>query len=66
MMLPDDLGQMYIERLTALQEMSLPDLEQVVSGKYVLELLRGRFPLRQAGVGRCVECLSLHLSRSTD
>jgi hypothetical protein len=47
--IPDDLGQMYTERLTNLEQMSLADLEQVVSGKYVITLLRERFPLRLSG-----------------
>jgi hypothetical protein len=49
MMIPDDLGQMYLDRLAVLQRMSLPELEQVVSGKYVLALLHERFPLRLSG-----------------
>ena len=47
--LTDDLGQMYTERLTALEAMPLADLEEVVSGKYVLNLLRERFPLQLSG-----------------
>lgn len=45
----DDLGQEYTDRLAHLQTLSLDDLEQVVSGKYVLKLLRERFPLRLSG-----------------
>lgn len=40
-----DLGQMYQDRVAAMADMPLADLEQVVSGKYVLRLLKERFPL---------------------
>ncbi len=49
MMIPDDWGQMYLDRLAVLQRMSLPELEQIISGKYVLALLHERFPLRLSG-----------------
>jgi len=45
----DDLGQKYTDRLAHLQALSLANLEQVVSGKYVLNLLRERFPLQLSG-----------------
>lgn len=47
--LQDDLGSLYTNRLTTLQTLSLADLEQVVTGKAVLTLLRERFPLRLSG-----------------
>lgn len=43
--LPNDLGDLYTDRLTDLQALSLTDLEQVVTGKAVLTLLRERFLL---------------------
>lgn len=45
----DDLGQMYDDRLAYLQTLPPADLEGIVSGKYVLKLLRERFPLRLSG-----------------
>jgi hypothetical protein len=47
--LPHDLGQMYLDRLAELQAMPPAAWEEVVSGKYVLNLLRERFPLRLSG-----------------
>ena len=44
-----DLGQVYADRLAYLQTLTLADWEGVVSGKYVLRLLRERFPLRLSG-----------------
>jgi hypothetical protein len=44
-----DLGQMYQNRLAAIDDMPLADLERVVSGKYVLRLLYERFALRLSG-----------------
>lgn len=40
------LGDLYQERLAALQTWSLPEWAEVVSGKYVLTLLHERFPIR--------------------
>ncbi len=46
---PDDLGRLYADRLMYLQTLSLTELEQVVTGKIVLTLLREHFPLRLSG-----------------
>ena len=45
MSIPDDLGHTYTTRLADLEQMPLVDLEKVVSGKYVMKLLRKDFPL---------------------
>jgi hypothetical protein len=45
----DDLGQLYLERLADWQAMSLAQLEEVISGKYVLKRLKEEFPLNLAG-----------------
>lgn len=41
-----DLAQMYVERLAELQAMPVVEWDQHVSGKYILKLLRERFPIR--------------------
>ncbi len=56
-----DLGQMYQERLAAMDDMALADLEQVVSGKYVLGLLSERFPLRLSGRQAWDDVLSAYM-----
>ncbi len=45
MNMSDDLGRLYSDRLADLQNMPLGELEQVVSGKYVLTQLREGFPI---------------------
>jgi hypothetical protein len=47
--IPDDLSRLYGERLTHLQTLSLAELEQMVTGKPVLTLLREGFPLHISG-----------------
>lgn len=59
--LPDDLGLMYAGRMAALEGMPLASLEQVVSGKYVLSLLRERFPLRLSGKEAWDDVLSAYI-----
>lgn len=41
----DDLAVLYTDRLADLQQLSLTELEEVVTGKAVMTLLRSRFPL---------------------
>ncbi len=60
--IPDDLGQMYTERLANLEQMSLAELEQVISGKYVMTLLRERFPLRLSGKQAWDDVLGAYIS----
>lgn len=47
--LTDDLGQLYLDRLAWLQDQPFTEWEQLVSGKYVLKLLRETFPLGLSG-----------------
>lgn len=56
-----DLGQMYQDRVAAMDDMTLADLEQVVSGKYVLRLLYERFPLRLSGRQAWDDVLSAYM-----
>lgn len=44
-----DLGARYTSRIKELQTLRFPQLEEVISGKYVLTLLRERFPLKISG-----------------
>ena len=57
----DDLGQEYTARLAHLQTLSLADVEQVVSGKYVLNLLRECFPIRLSGRGAWDDVLGAYI-----
>jgi len=45
----DDWGQIYTDQLHYLRTLSFTQLEEVVSGKYVLNLLHERFPLKISG-----------------
>ncbi len=56
-----DLGQMYQNRVAVLDDMLLAELEQVVSGKYVLRLLSERFPLGLSGRQAWDDVLSAYL-----
>ncbi len=62
----DDLGRMYTERLGALQILLLADLEQVVSGKYVLNLLREQFPINLGSRQAWDDVLSAYISLCPD
>jgi len=62
----DDLGQMYTMRLASLEQMPLADLEQVVSGKYVIKLLREHFPLRLSGKQAWDDVLGAYISICPD
>ncbi len=64
--IPDDLGLMYTMRLADLEQMSLSGMEQVVSGKYVIKLLRERFPLRLSGRQAWDDVLSAYISICPD
>jgi len=44
----EDLGRLYEERLTELQQQNLPEWQEAVSGKYVLKLFRQSFPMNIA------------------
>lgn len=56
-----DLGQMYIDRLAALSDLPLAGLEEVVSGKYVIKILRHRFPLGRLSRQRWEDVLSAYV-----
>lgn len=45
----DDLGQLYLNRQAEWQAMPLSELEEVISGKYVLKRLKEEFPINLAG-----------------
>jgi hypothetical protein len=66
MNIPDDLGHQYTMRLADLEHMPLADLEQVVSGKYVMKLLRERFPLRIFGRQAWDDVLGAYISICPD
>lgn len=61
-----DLGQMYQDRLAVMADMEPADLEQVVSGKYVLRLLSERFPLRLSGRQAWDDVLSAYMFHCPD
>jgi hypothetical protein len=61
-----DLGKMYQDHLAAMADMPLADLEQVVSGKYVLRLLSERFPLRISGRQTWDDVLSAYMFNCPD
>jgi len=46
--LTEDLGALYQQRLTGLEQQNLAEWQEVVSGKYVLRLLRQSFPMNIA------------------
>jgi len=62
----DNLVQMYTERLAALEGMPVVELEQVVSGKYVLNLLREQFPLGLSGKQAWNDVLGAYISICPD
>jgi len=66
MNIPDDLGQMYTTQLADLEQMPLADLEQVVSGKYVMKLLWERFPLHISGKRAWDDVLSAYIFNCPD
>jgi hypothetical protein len=61
--LPDDLGEMYQDRLAFLQGAAFDQLEELVSGKYVHHLLSEQFPLRLSGKQSWDDVLSAYISR---
>ena len=64
--LADDLGQMYAGRLASLKTAPLPRLEEAVSGKYVLNLLREQFPLKPSGKQAWDGVLSAYIDACPD
>ncbi|HHW86154.1 MAG TPA: DUF4435 domain-containing protein [Chloroflexi bacterium] len=62
----DDLADLYQQRLTALQRMSTEQLAEVVSGKYVFNLLRNNFPVRYHGRKAWDSLLSEYLYHCPD
>jgi hypothetical protein len=66
MRLGEDLGQLYEERLAALQEMPSEQLDEVVSGKWVLKLLSEQFPLKLSGKQAWNSVLGAYLDHCPD
>ncbi len=64
--IPDDLAQIYTERLTAVEGMGTAELEEMVSGKYVLRLLSNCFPLRLSGKQAWDDVLGAYVSICPD
>lgn len=64
--LPDDLGQMYIDRLAWLQGLSFSEWEEAVSGKYVLRVLQENFPLKLSGQRAWDDMLGAYMNQCPD
>lgn len=64
---PEDLGARFHEHRAALETAGVADWQKMVSGKYVLHVLQGRFPLLP-GAGRfgLSHYLNLYLDRCPD
>jgi hypothetical protein len=64
---PEDLGTRFHEYRTALETAGIADLQKLVSGKHVLHVLQGRFPLLpRAGKFGLSHYLNLYLDRCPD
>jgi hypothetical protein len=64
---PEDLGARFHEYRSALETASVADLQKMVSGKHVLQVLQGRFPLLpRAGRFGSSHYLNLYLDRCPD